>query len=63
MFYGTNQDIHLYINRFKYFDMIYTRNEPNFYDYIVNGSIEKSNETTKKHIQEINHLFYEGFGI
>ena len=63
LFYSTSQDIHLYLNRFKYFDMIYTRNEPNFYDYIVNGSIEKSNETTKKHIQEINHLFYEGFGL
>ena len=43
--------------------MIYTRNEPDFYDYIVNGSIEKSNETAKKYIQDINHFFYEGFGL
>ena len=63
LFYSTNQDIHLYINRFKYFDMIYTRNEPDFYDYIVNGSIEKSNEIAKKYIQDINHFFYEGFGL
>ncbi|KAK8839610.1 hypothetical protein M9Y10_031974 [Tritrichomonas musculus] len=58
--------INFYIGRLKTYDIMYSKNESilNMLYYIIDESIENNNSSSKnnkKQIQEINHLFYEGF--